>query len=97
MIPLIRAYKVELHPTPAQANKIRQTLGICRFVYNFYISENQKSHDQQKGFITAFDFSKWLNNIFLPNNPEYSWIKSVSSKAVKKKHTAWRNCFQAFL
>ena len=96
MIPLIRAYKTELHPTPAQANKIRQTLGVCRFVYNLYISENQKSHEQQKGFITAFDFSKWLNNIFLPNNPEYSWIKSVSSKAVAKSIQNGETAFKRF-
>ena len=26
----------------------------------------------------------WLNNEFIPNNPDYSWIKEVSSKSVKK-------------
>lgn len=30
------------------------------------------------------DFSKWLNNVFLKGNPEYAWIKEVSSKSVKK-------------
>ena len=30
------------------------------------------------------DFSKWMNNEFLPENPEYLWIKEVSSKAVKQ-------------
>ena len=28
-------------------------------------------------------FSVWLNNEYLPNHPEYSWIKEVSSKSVK--------------
>ena len=28
-------------------------------------------------------FSVWLNNEYLPAHPEYSWIKEVSSKAVK--------------
>ena len=30
------------------------------------------------------DFSKWLHNEFIPNNPDYIWIKEVYSKAVKK-------------
>ena len=29
-------------------------------------------------------FSIWLNNEYLPENPEYAWIKEVSSKSVKR-------------
>lgn len=29
-------------------------------------------------------FSVWLNNEYLPNHPEYQWIKEVSSKSLKK-------------
>lgn len=29
-------------------------------------------------------FSVWLNNEYLPNHPQYAWIKDVSSKSVKK-------------
>ena len=28
-------------------------------------------------------FSVWLNNDYLPNHQEYSWIREVSSKSVK--------------
>lgn len=93
---LEKAYKIEIRPTDRQAEKIRQTLGICRFIYNFYIRENQKSYEQQKGFITGYNFSKWLNNVFLPNNPDYTWIKSVSSKAVKKSVMNAENAFKKF-
>lgn len=30
------------------------------------------------------DFSKWLNNEYIPNNQEMKWIKEVSSKATKQ-------------
>jgi len=44
------------------------------------------------------DFSKWLNNEFIPNNPECSWIKDVSSKSVKQSimnaERAFRNFFK---
>jgi putative transposase len=29
-------------------------------------------------------FSVWLNNEYLPNNPDYMWIKEASSKSIKK-------------
>lgn len=48
--------------------------------------------------MSAMTFSKWLNNEFLPENPSYSWIKEVSSKAVKRAtfnaERAYRNFFK---
>lgn len=48
--------------------------------------------------MTDKDFSKWINNEYIPNNPEYQWIKDVSSKSVKQsmKHayTAFKRFFQ---
>ena len=43
--------------------------------------------------MTARSFSIWLNNEFLPNNLDYSWIKEVSSKSVKK---SMENAYVAF-
>lgn len=34
-----RAYLIEIKPTTEQINKIRQTIGVCRYVYNLYISK----------------------------------------------------------
>lgn len=34
--------------------------------------------------MTGKSFSVWLNNEYIPNNPDKAWIKDVSSKAVKK-------------
>ena len=44
--------------------------------------------------MTDKDFSIWLNNEFIPNNPEYLWIKKASSKSVKK---AMENAYTAFV
>jgi len=41
-------------------------------------------YEQEKRFVSGMDFSVWLNNEFIPNNPEYGWIKDVSSKSVKQ-------------
>ena len=34
--------------------------------------------------MTGKSFSVWLNNEYIPNNPDKAWIKDVYSKAVKK-------------
>mgnify|MGYP001682602890 FL=1 len=36
----MRAYKTEIKPTEKQIEKIRQTQGVCRFVYNLFIATN---------------------------------------------------------
>ena len=80
----MRAYKVELNPTSSQKNKINQTIGVCRFIYNFFISHNEEVYKKEKTYVSGYDFSKWLNNEFIPNNPDKKWIKDVSSKSVKQ-------------
>lgn len=62
VIKMLRAYKVEIKPTEEQKLRINQTIGICRFVYNLYISEEIKRYEEDGQFLTGFDFSKCLNN-----------------------------------
>lgn len=81
---LLNSYKTEINPTQEQMQKINKTIGTCRFIYNFYIAHNKELYSKGEKFMTAKSFSVWLNNVFLPNNPDYSWIKEVSSKSVKK-------------
>lgn len=81
---LLRSYKTEINPTPEQKTIINRTIGVCRYVYNFYLAHNRESYESDKKFVSGMDFSKWLNNEFIPNNPEYHWIKDVSSKSVKQ-------------
>lgn len=179
------AKKVEINPTYTQKQKTNQTIGNCRFVYNFFIAENKrlyeslhpkkfeedsnkksneikfdlhstneklgykakqkkatkykllakekKKQDKTLGnkksktktepkkskhityngktpkeyleflnpgksytYINANNFEKWMNNEFLPKNPDYSWIKVVSSKAIKKSLTNAHSAFQDF-
>lgn len=80
----MKAYKIEIKLNQEQKVKVNKTLGVCKFVYNLYISKNQESYKEEKGFISGIAFDKWLNNEFLPNNPSYSWIREVSTKARKQ-------------
>ena len=81
---MLKSFKTEIAPTLEQIAIINKTIGTCRYVYNFYLAHNKALYDKGEKFMTGKEFSVWLNNEFIPNNPEYSWIKGVSSKAVKK-------------
>ena len=79
-----RAYKVEINPTDKQKSKIHQTIGVSRFVYNFYIAHNKEIYHREGKFVSGMDFSKWLNNEYIPKNQDMKWIKEVSLKATKQ-------------
>lgn len=81
---LLKSFKTEINPTPEQRIKIKKTIGTCRYVYNFYLSHNKALHNKGEKFMTGKSFSVWLNNEYIPNNPDKAWIKEAYSKAVKK-------------
>lgn len=84
VITLIKSYKTEINLTLEQKQIIHKTIGVCRYVYNFYLSHNKEIYDAEKRFVSGREFSKWLNNTYLRENPDKSWIKEVSSKSVKQ-------------
>ena len=89
---MLRAYKTELLPTKEQGLKIRQTLGVCRYLYNFYLASNFEVYDTLGAgfFITAYTFDKYVNHVV---KKELPWIDECGAKARKK---ALMNAEQAF-
>ena len=87
---LLKSFKTEIDPTVEQKIKINKTIGTCRYVYNFYLSHNKTLHDNGEKFMSGKSFSVWLNNEYLPKNPDKLCIKEVSSKSVK--HSIENGC-----
>ena len=81
---MLKSFKTEINPTQEQKSRINRTIGTCRYVYNFYLAYNKELHKNGEKFMTGKSFSVWLNNEYIPNNPDKAWIKDVYSKAVKK-------------
>lgn len=84
----MKTYKTEIVLNDEQTEKFLRTIGTCRFVYNLFLQKNKELYEQNKDtdlpkYMDNFEFSKWLNNDFVTNNPEYSWIKEVSSKSIR--------------
>ena len=93
---LLKSFKTEINPTAEQKHKINKTIGTCRFVYNFYLAHNREIYERENRFVSGYDFSIWLNNNYIPNNPEFSWIKEVSSKSVKQSIMNAQKAFKNF-
>mgnify|MGYP002613230183 FL=1 len=87
---MLKNFKTEINPTEEQKVKIRKTIGTCRYIYNFYLAHNKELHDNGEKFMSGKSFSVWLNNEYLPQNPDKLWIKEVSSKSVK--HSIENGC-----
>jgi putative transposase len=92
---LLKSYKTEVNPTEKQKEIINMTIGVCRFVYNYYIAYNKEIYEKEKKFVSGMDFAKWLN-VFVSKNPEYSWVKEVSTKSVKHSIMDSERAFKNF-
>ena len=93
---MYKALKIELKLTVAQKIKVCQTIGTERFIYNEYIKYNQEQYKLGNKFVNAFEFSKYINNIYLLNNLDKKWIKDVSSKSVKQAMIYAEKAFKRF-
>ncbi len=99
---LLKAFKTEIHPTTGQADKIRQSIGVCRFLYNQYVARNIQLYrwyqrgmldSKQKHFVSAMDFDKYVNHSL---KKELPWINECGSKARKKAITNAEQAFKRF-
>ena len=100
-----RAYKTEIKPTQKQIEKINQSIGICRWLYNSYLAKNKELYEQYKqdlipkenSFMSANDFDKYINNEVKVLD-DFKWINNCGSKARKKSmcnaETAYKRFFK---
>ena len=93
---MLKSFKTEIKPTQEQIVKINRTIGTCRYLYNFYLAHNKELYDKGEKFMSAKSFSVWLNNEYIPDNQDKSWIKEVSSKAAKQSLENANRAFSRF-
>ena len=100
-----KAYKTEIKPTHKQIEKINQSIGICRWLYNSYLAKNKDLYEQYKqgsiseenAFMSANNFDKYINNEVKVLD-DFKWINDCGSKARKKAiqnaETAYKRFFK---
>ena len=76
----MKAYKTEIYPTKSQIKLIHQTCGNVRYIYNQFIVFNFERLKKNEPVVSGYDYSKMINHdATIP-----SWLKTVSSKALKQ-------------
>ena len=93
---LLKSFKTEINPSEEQKVKIHKTIGTCRFIYNFYLAHNKELYNNGEKFMSSNRFRVWLNNEYLSEHPEYSWIKEAYSKAVTQSVNHGETAFKKF-
>ena len=89
----MKAYKTEIYPTKEQIKLIHQTCGNVRYIYNQYIATNFERLDKNEPIISGYDYSKMINH----DSTIPSWLKTVSSKALKKAIMNAEGALRAYL
>lgn len=89
-----KGYKFRIYPTKEQIQKIEQTLGCCRFVYNYFLALRMESWKTKKKSVTYVQTSKLLTQ--LKNHPDYVWLKSVDSMALQESLKNLDSSYQKF-
>ena len=77
----IRTIKEEIFPTEEQRQKILQTIGCCRFVYNYMLSRNRKAYERRRELV----MSTFTMCSILPHLKQvYPWLQKADSQALQQ-------------
>lgn len=80
----LKSYKFRIYPDLVQREKLNQTFGCCRFVWNKLV-ENFNSNIKPR--VTVKE---------IKDTPEYYWLNDVSASALYKKQIDFRETLDQF-
>lgn len=87
----MQTIKVKLFPSKAQAEKLNQTFGACRWVYNYALERKTKEYNETKKSLSIFDISAELPK--LKEKEETLWLKECPAQTLQQ---SLRNLDSAF-
>jgi putative transposase len=90
-----RALKQRFYPNQEQVETLAKTFGCARFVYNNLLKQRTDTFHKDGVSVSYNQASKMLTA--LKRNPEYAWLKDVSSvplqQAIRNQQTAFKHFF----
>lgn len=95
---MILAKKIRLYPTKEQEQKLWQSVGTARFIYNWTLNRQEESYKNGGKFIKDNDLRKEITKL---KKSELSWLNEVSNnvakQAVKDCCNAYKNFFKGLV
>ena len=78
---MILAKKVRLYPTEIQEQKLWQSVGTARFIYNWTLNKQEENYKNGGKFIPDNDLRKEITQL---KKSELQWLKEVSNNVAKQ-------------
>lgn len=91
---MIRSYKYRLYPNREQEVLISKHFGCCRWVWNWALSEKNKSWAEKQSRIHKYDLSKQLP--ILKRTPATEWLAEVNAQSLQQSLTKLELAFDKF-
>lgn len=88
---MLRGNKYRIKPTEAQKQKLIQSMGCARFVYNYGLNRKSEYYAETGETLSCFDLSKEITQ--LKKSAEHSWLKESHSQVLQ---TSLRNLDNAY-
>lgn len=92
---MILARKVRLYPTKEQEQKLWQSVGTARFVYNWTLARQEENYKNGGKFIEDGDLRKEITRL---KKNELNWLSNVSNnvakQAIKDACNGYKNFFK---
>lgn len=93
---MIKSFRIKLHPTREQEQKLWQSAGTARWAYNWTLGKQKGNYKDGGKFINDGELRKELTQ--LKKIPEYKWLNNVSAQipkqAVKDACIAYQRFFK---
>lgn len=91
---MILGRKVRLCPTSEQEQKLWQSVGTARFIYNWTLARQRDNYKNGGKFISDNDLRKELT--ILKKTEEYKWLNEVSNNVAKQAVKDACNAYKRF-
>ena len=87
-----KTFKYRLYPSKAMETKLRQSLELCRYVYNQSLELKKSTYEQEHKTLSLFELNKKLTS-WIRNKPE---LKQVHSQVLQNCQTRVDLAYKAF-
>ena len=90
---MILAKKVRIYPTKEQEQKLWQSIGTARFIYNYTLAKQEENYRNGGKFISDGVIRKELTQL---KKSELSWLNKVSNNVTKQAVKDACNAYKKF-
>ncbi len=91
-----KAYKMRIYPNKEQEQKLLQTIGACRFIYNYYLNLQVNAYFQTGRNLPYAALATDLTK--LRNSDQYPWLKETQAQPLQQSlrvlDVAYNNFFR---